>query len=132
MKTKEKLTKAFAQLRKAGFVAKQNFSCCGSCASYEIATAHAKLSKAKRAKVRGAVFYHAQDNEVFKRGRRVYPRGEERLFISYGTIEARGCEPTVLTMKEVGAFLVQVLRENGIECKWDGDPSIRVEVKVEL
>ena len=45
------LTNAFKALRKAGYFAKQNFSCCQSCAWAEIADE--QLEK--------AVFYHHQD-----------------------------------------------------------------------
>lgn len=61
-KPKEKLNKAFRELRKLGYFAKQNFQCCGSCG-------WAAIPKEKREK---AVFYHSQDNAFFKEKGQVY------------------------------------------------------------
>lgn len=63
MKGKEKLNKAFRELRKAGYVAKQNYWCCQSCA-------WASLSDEKNEYV---VFYHKQDGDDLKE------KGECRL-----------------------------------------------------
>ena len=56
------LTKAFAELRKKGYFAKQNFMCCQSCA-------WAELSEKEAEKV---VFYHNQDYRDLKRGDDLY------------------------------------------------------------
>jgi hypothetical protein len=51
------LTKAFAELRKNGYFAKQNFLCCQSCG-------WAELSEKEAEKV---VFYHNQDYRDLKK-----------------------------------------------------------------
>lgn len=55
--SKKILTKAFRELRKAGYFAKQNFWCCQSCAWADIPD-----DKAGK-----AVFYHAQDNSELRK-----------------------------------------------------------------
>ena len=70
MQTKTKLTqttmtnlsKAFAELRKNGYFAKQNFWCCQSCGWAALTDEQAER----------AVFYNAQDYSDYKRGHDVY------------------------------------------------------------
>lgn len=54
--SKSKLTQAFKDLRKAGYFARQNFSCCQSCAWTEVPDEQADK----------AVFYHRQDADDLK------------------------------------------------------------------
>ena len=53
---KTKITKAFRELRKQGYVAKQNFWCCQSCAWGDLSDEESEK----------AVFYHEQDNQDLK------------------------------------------------------------------
>lgn len=53
---KNNLNKAFRELRKAGYFARQNFQCCNSCGWYAVPE-----DKGDR-----AVFYHAQNTETLK------------------------------------------------------------------
>jgi len=55
MTTKDQVNKAFALLRKAGYIAKQNFWCCQSCAWAALSDDVTKV-----------VFYHRQDNDAWK------------------------------------------------------------------
>ena len=63
-----RIGKAFAALRRQGYIARQNYLCCGTCAGAAIATD----IKEKRLKPRGAVFYTKQDRE--REGIRLNPR----------------------------------------------------------
>lgn len=54
MTTKDKVDRAFLELRKIGYFAKQNFKCCQSCGWAEVPEDADKV-----------VFYHAQDNEAW-------------------------------------------------------------------
>lgn len=54
---KSKLSKAFRELRKAGYFARQNFWCCQSCGWNAVPDGTEK-----------AVFYHNQDNENIEDG----------------------------------------------------------------
>jgi hypothetical protein len=58
-KFKSALTEAFKKLRRYGYFARQNFTCCQSCGWAEVPDA-----KSER-----AVFYHRQDTEGMLRGR---------------------------------------------------------------
>ena len=53
---KSKLTKAFKELRKQGYFARQNFLCCQTCGWAAMTDEQAEK----------AVFYHAQDNDNLK------------------------------------------------------------------
>lgn len=53
---KSNLNKAFKALRKAGYFAKQNFTCCQSCAWAEVPDEQSEK----------AVFYHRQDADDLK------------------------------------------------------------------
>ena len=63
MRTKTNLSKAFAELRKNGYFAKQNFLCCQSCVWAELTDAGVNEN---------AVFYHNQDHQDFKKGDDLY------------------------------------------------------------
>ena len=56
------LSKAFAELRKKGYFARQNFWCCQNCGWAALTDEQAER----------AVFYHAQDYQGYKRGDDVY------------------------------------------------------------
>lgn len=56
------LNKAFADLRKQGFLARQNFMCCGGCAS----SALGQIVREKPGKYLGVLYYHSQDAERLK------------------------------------------------------------------
>ena len=62
MRQATNLSKAFRALRKEGYVAKQNFMCCQSCAWAELSEGEAEK----------AVFYHNQDYQDLKRGDDLY------------------------------------------------------------
>ena len=62
MKNKIQLNKAFAELRKKGYFARQNFTCCQSCGWAELTDEESKK----------AVFYHRQDAEDLKKTGVVY------------------------------------------------------------
>lgn len=55
---KTELTKAFKELRKEGFFARQNFTCCQSCGWAEVPEKQSEK----------AVFYHSQDNDDIEKG----------------------------------------------------------------
>jgi hypothetical protein len=53
---KTKLSKAFRELRKQGYFAKKNYSCCSRCGWASLTDEESKK----------AVFYHQQDNDDLK------------------------------------------------------------------
>lgn len=108
----ERLDAAFAALERAGIVARQHFSCCGSCGAAEIWEELAAFDELGTP-ARGYVFYHRQDTEV---------AGElGGLYLSYGAVEA-GAAPT----EAVGRAVVEALEAKGLDSVWDGQWTNRI------
>lgn len=121
---REKVALVFKQLRKEGFIARMNFSCCGSCAGYEIGQEFddaVKNGLPKEKWPRGGVFWNKQSDASF------WEDGE--LYIAYGAITAEASKAsTPLTDKQVGDRLKQLLDEQGLAVDWDGDPDKKIKV----
>jgi len=60
------ISQLFKNLRKKGILARQNFSCCGSCGSYEL------FNYIKDTDKIGYVFWHHQENKSFKKHGEVF------------------------------------------------------------
>ena len=114
----DRINAAFATLRKQGFIARQHFLCCGTCAGAALATQVGKMPAAKRAKVKGAVFTTRQD------------RGARTLFIKYGRIEPENCAAVGLPTVAIGEALATALKAQGLAVEWDGSPNSCVEVRI--
>lgn len=97
--TKRMIAEAFAELRRAGYVCRSAFMCCGTCASYAIAQTP-KFKKNKK-----AVFYHRQDDADFQKTNFVY-----------------------LGWEGDGDEIVAALKRAGLRADWNGDPSRRILV----
>lgn len=100
---KEKLNDVFRQLRSQGFVAKQNYMCCMSCA-----TAAINIDGKK-----GGVYYHRQD------ANRLRESGECHIRFVQGE----------LSDKEVGCHIASSLLKFGICFEWDGNPDKAIFVR---
>lgn len=119
-----RLAEAFKELRKRGYLARMNFSCCQGCAGYELTTYAVELiSTGKRTKesIRGCVFFHAQDND----GRR--ERGE--FYLAHGPMNSREYGTIGIDSVEIGKEVCEVLAEFGVKTEWDGDPNTRIWVR---
>jgi hypothetical protein len=116
---KVRLNRAFAAMRRQGLIARQNFSCCGGCAGYEITEDAVKLVKKGR-KVNGSVFYHRQDTERFMDG--------ETLFLAYGPLESTELGTIGLSTEAVGTLVMAALEAEGLHPSWNGDPDARIEL----
>lgn len=116
---RDKLGAAFKALRKLGFIARQNYLCCGNCAGCQIAIDIDKMPEEKKAKVQGAVFYHRQAREAMDDG--------HGLWLNYGPVSASGKEYGLPT-EQVGALALVTLREAGLLVEWDGNPATRLFV----
>lgn len=118
---KHNLNAAFTAMRKLGLIARQSFSCCGSCAGYELATMVKEMPEVERIKVKGVVFYHKQD------AARLRESGE--TYLGYGQVGVHDVgtfgEPTVW----IGEQVVKILRECGLETEWDGKEETRILVR---
>ena len=110
---KPRLNAAFKALRAEGIIARQNFSCCSSCAGYAITGIAVKRVQAGRS-VHGVTFYHRQDTAgMFENG---------LLYIRYGNVDSTELGSIGLPPEEVGAIVCQKLTEAGLKWWWDGDP----------
>lgn len=118
-----KLSDAFEELRKRGYLARMNFACCGNCAGYElttIAVRSIKSGKFKKEDIKGCVFFHAQDNDSRKR--------EGAFHVGYGPLESQEFGTIGHSAAETGKEVCEVLTQFGIATEWDGDPHQRIWV----
>ncbi len=107
--------KAFAALRKQGFIARVNFSCCTGCASHELSGMARARSKNR------AVFWHRQDDQSFREG---YP-----LHIRYFYLAPEGNESdTTAEETAVGEQVAAALKEQHLKTEWEGDPHYTIQV----
>jgi len=102
----DRLDRAFAELEKQGIVARQNFTCCGSCGWAEIGD---EIEKAERKghTVTGCTFYHSQDTDHAMEGGNIY--------LAFGSTT----DETEDTLT-IGRRITEVLRSAGFTVEWDG------------
>ena len=105
--------KLFPRLRKRGFIARMNFSCCASCGSYEL------TQEAKKRQISKVVFYHRQAEDHFKRDGKVY--------LMYFSMLDDDSETTT-----VGGIVTEIAKECGLKVEWDGSPSKALCVTYEV
>jgi hypothetical protein len=113
----DRLDHAFADLESQGIVARQNFSDCGTCGVAEIQAEMEAARKGGR-KVRGYAFYHMQDTESAVDG--------SGLYLNYGSVDDG--EPAQLG---IGREIVQALKQQGLETKWNGKLEQRIGAKLD-
>jgi hypothetical protein len=116
---KAALSKAFDNLRKKGFIARQRYMCCGGCGWAGIASD----IREKGLKPTGIVFFHKQDAEVFTERRfRGKPKGLHLAFGHPSDDEQKVVEVGKTIVAEFGAFPC-------IKVEWDGTAHQRIYVK---
>lgn len=120
---KEELNTLFKAFRANGLRARQNFSCCGGCASYELAVKEEENPSNKI----GAVFFTRQDQQ------RLVENGEG-VYLAFGGFEREG-EPTEVSTardRKIGQLVFSLIKFHsqslGIDADWDGDPMKRIWV----
>lgn len=118
---KTKLNIAFALMREMGLVARQNFSCCGGCAGYELTSDIVAMPEKKRIKVKGVCFYHAQDASELRRG--------GNLWLGFGPVDSTEYGKIGLETEQVGRLVTGCLTQAGLEWEWNGEASERILVK---
>lgn len=121
---KGRLNTAFSSMRRQGLIARQNFSCCGSCAGYELATKVTEMPAARRAKVAGCAFYTRQTWGNFEGSRN--PQG---ITINYGQLGTQAHGQVGLPTEAVGQVVAKCLEEAGLTVEWDGDPNRTIYVR---
>jgi len=123
------LLDAFKELRKEEkFIARANFMCCQSCASYDIwESARKNYFKSRK---RGYVYWHRQDEDDFWRS--------GTMFLAYGSFNEEKDEveddevqmKSPLSCKDVGVKILLALAKRGVRVEWNGEDSQRIRVAV--
>lgn len=113
----DRLDRAFRSLEEKGIVARQNFSCCGTCGSSEIWDEIDAAERSGRS-TRGYAFFHMQDTESAVEG--------GGLYLNYGAKEDRE-EAWV----GIGREIQQELEKHGLTTDWDGTLGKRVGVSLD-
>jgi hypothetical protein len=116
---KRHISRAFEDLRKQGFLAKENFLCCQTCAGYDLTIEAEKLIKEGK-EVNGCVYWHGQDEDNWNE--------IGQMFLAYGEMESEKCGTIGLPTKEVGKLVMKALKKHHVPCEWNGDPSRRILV----
>jgi Domain of unknown function (DUF6891) len=108
----DRLDAAFAELNEVGIVARQNFSCCGTCGAQEI---HDEIDLAEQSgrPPRGFTFFHIQDTEHVVSG--------EMLYLSYGAADS-----DKVAAVAIGHEVVTVLSRHGLFPSWNGKHANRI------
>lgn len=94
------LNAAFRDLRKQGFIAKQNFLCCQGCAWSQIHRDHPGLADDAN-----VIFYHKQDTDAAKEDGELW-----------------------LAWSGNGEMICSTLRRHGFTVDWDGQPNTRIKI----
>jgi hypothetical protein len=113
----DRLDTAFAALEESGILARQHFSCCGTCGAQEIRD---ELDQAEKEgqPARGYTFFHMQDTEQAIAG--------ESLYLSYG---AAGKDDAAAVA--IGHEIVRMLTTHGFAPWWNGKLAHRIELPLE-
>ncbi|MFI6236879.1 DUF6891 domain-containing protein [Micromonospora sp. NPDC050784] len=126
------LTRAFAELNELGVLARENFSCCGTCASAEIDD-----ERDDSRHWRGFLWYHQQDTESLLAsedgevylGYGVYPPADFDEVAYAGLSEAEqqaSYQADLERLLDEVAF--PVLRKHGMQVEWNRRQSRRIRV----
>jgi hypothetical protein len=113
----DRLDAAFAALEEEGIVARQNFTCCGTCGASEIWD-EIEAAQNEGVAVEGYAFFHMQDTESAVEG--------HGLYLNYGAC-AQGEDAAVA----IGHRIVAALEAQGLATDWDGRIEQRIGISME-
>lgn len=119
---KAAVDRLFKALRRAGYIARQNFYCCNGCASGKIANDFGAMPENRRVKVQGAVYYAKQE------AARMWDNNSVGL--CFGQIES-GAYTTDKSTMEVGQEVVKLALAQNLTVVWDGDTDKCIEIYFE-
>lgn len=120
-----RLNLAFRALRAEGYIARQRFLCCQSCASTALGTYVERMNPERASKVQGAAFYHKQDAKALE------STYFESMEIRYGVIEVYADGATTFygeSNTAVGRRVAQALRDQDLCVEWNGKPDRTITV----
>lgn len=113
----DRLDAAFDALEADGVIARQHFSCCGTCGSSEIWDEIAAVEETGMP-ARGYAFYHMQDTEAATEG--------SGLYLNYGA-----CEEGEAAALAIAREIVARIEEQGLKTHWDGTWETRIGVDLD-
>lgn len=113
----DRLDAAFVVMEQQWVVARQNFSCCGTCGSSEIWDEIMAFQEAGGT-ARGYAFYHVQDTDSAVEG--------DGLYLNYGAVE-KGETAALAVAREI----VASLQAHGLTTRWDGSWNQRIGVDLD-
>lgn len=105
---KKVFNEIFKELRQQGFIARQHFACCSTCAWAEIDNELIGIGASEEQK--NVVFYHSQDSTSFDK------ETKDLTSILY------------LSWRGDGEKIAETVRKHGFEVKWDGTEAYRIGV----
>ncbi|MBX3064650.1 MAG: hypothetical protein KF726_16835 [Anaerolineae bacterium] len=112
----DRLDNAFEEFNQKGIVARQNFSCCGTCGSGEIEEIAEEQRKHRY--VRGTVFYHVQTTELAVNGYGVY------LYFAAMIDDEQ-------EHRRLGRVIIEILERAGLATEWDDDPQKAIHIRMD-
>lgn len=123
MQKNSNLNRAFAALEEEGVIARQNFTCCGTCASAEI---WGEMDDSREWK--GYIYFHQQDTESLAESGGTYigfgsflayPRDEEKWnILSDAQKEEIRALHEKLSVQLLRETVIPVLEKHGLSVKW--------------
>ncbi|HUD94656.1 DUF6891 domain-containing protein [Sphingobium sp.] len=113
----DRLDAAFVALEAEGVIARQNFTCCGTCGASEIWDEIEAAQKAGEP-ADGYAFFHMQDTESAIEG--------HGLCLNYGACE-EGDEAAIA----IGQRIVDQLEAHGLAVDWDGSLGQRIGIALD-
>lgn len=113
----DRLDAAFAALEAEGVIARQHFTCCGTCGSAEIWDEIAAVEESG-GPASGYAFYHVQDTDRAVDG--------EGVYLNYGA-----CEEGEEAALAIGRQIVTQIEAHGLRTDWDGSWGHRIKVELE-
>jgi len=113
----DRLDAAFDALEEEGIVARQNFTCCGTCGATKIWD-EIEAAQDEGMTVEGYVFFHMQDTESAVEG--------QGLCLNYGA-----CEQGEDAAVAIGHRVVAALEAQGLRTEWDGRLEQRIGVALD-
>ena len=115
----DRLHEAMLDLEKNGIVAREDFTCCGTCGVAEIGDEIQSFNQNGRT-AKGFTFFHQQDTESAVQG--------YGLYLNYGTAQNGGTDDDSV---KIGHEIAQTMKDHGLDVDWDGDLGKRIGVKLD-
>ena len=117
--TREKVLKAYTELRKEGIVCRANFSCCSNCGGYEITDIAEKMVRDGKT-VNGCVFWHRQDEDCY------WENG--LLYLRYGDMESTELGTSIHDLFKRTGWIEETDIEKLI-AEWSSKSPVREDLK---